>query len=91
MIISSKTKNDLRGRRKGKKKGGGGSERMGRRKDERPRSVGRGKRGDWREGEHPWGREGRRAENVNNNNSNGRGGPKEVSKCQSYPTTPVTR
>lgn len=55
MIISSKTKNDLRGRRKGKKKGGGGSERMGRRRDERARSVGRGKRGDWREGEHPWG------------------------------------
>lgn len=28
---------------------------MGRRKDERARSVGRGKRGDWREGEHTWG------------------------------------
>ena len=27
---------------------------MGRRKDERARSVGRGKRGDWREGEHTW-------------------------------------
>lgn len=57
----------MKGKEEGREGGRVGSGRMGRRKDQRARFVGRGKRGDWREAElSTFGGGGGRAENVNN-------------------------